>query len=109
MRILLCMVLSALLYETSIGDKQTSLPLDFQKLQITHFGRVRVVAKSANYPRPFRPSFRLFTCISAGPSGRIPSHFILDTFTTICRENSNLVEIEEKYRTLYRRTKYVLL
>jgi len=55
------------------------------------------------------PSVRLFTCISAGPTGRIPSNLILETFTTICRENSNLVEIDGKYRTLYRKTKYVLL
>jgi len=36
-------------------------------------------------------------------------NFVLRTFTEIYRENPNLVQIEQKYRALYRKTKYFLL
>jgi len=62
--------------------------------------RILTVAKSTYYLRHARPA----ACISAAPIHRILWHLILGSFTKICPETPNLVQIEHKCGELHTKT-----
>jgi hypothetical protein len=71
----------------------------------------RIFEKSAYVLPQVRPSVCLSVCLSVCPhvSARLllhgfPWNLILVTFMKSCQENSDLVEIRQKYRTLYTKT-----